>query len=142
MQSVGNMNPLETRPKTIAIVALGPSNHDFVNSSACKKDFLQPDEIWVINSAIGTFCADKAFIMDDLKGIQRRFPEWAAKLKHINIPIITSHQYDEYPSTINYPKDNVCADIKDDLFTNSVAYAIGYAIHIKVHDMYLFGCDL
>ena len=79
------MKPLETRPKTVAIVALGPSNLDYVSSISCKKDYLNVDETWVINSALETFCAQKAFIMDDLRGIERRFPEWAGKLKHTSV---------------------------------------------------------
>lgn len=133
---------LDTRPKRVAIVALGPSNHDFVSAKSCKKNALQVDETWLINSALGTFTADKVFIMDKLETMQQRYPEWSAKLKHTTTPIITCYKTAGYPTSLSYPKDEVCAELQDDYFTNSVAYAIAYAIYIgSVEELYLFGAD-
>jgi len=106
-----------------------------------KKDFLAVDEVWVINSLIGTLEADKAFIMDDLRDIESRYPAWANTLKLTDVPIITCREYPEYPTAEAYPIQEVQAFLNDDWFTNTVAYAVGYAALIGVQDFYMFGCD-
>ena len=135
------VSPLHTKPQSIAIVGLGPSNRDYLTAAAQKKGAPLIDEVWVVNSAIDVIQADKAFIMDDLKRLAHRYPEWAAKLKHTNVPIITSTAYEAYPTSLSYPIEDVFDTIQDDTFTTTVAYMIAYAIHIKVEEMYLFGCD-
>lgn len=135
------MKPLDTRPKSVAIVALGPSNTSYVNATAKKKDWQRFDEIWLVNSAINCFFGDKVFIMDDLKGIASRYPSWADWLKTVTTPIVTCKHYPEFPSSIEYPKREVIEAVKDDYFTNTVSYMIGYAILIQAQDLYLYGCD-
>lgn len=135
------VSPLNTKPQSVAIVGLGPSNRDYVTAAAQKKGAPIIDEVWVVNSAIDVIRADKAFIMDDLKRLAHRYPEWAAKLKHTQVPIITSTAYELYPTSIAYPLDEVFKTIQDDTFTTTVAYMIAYAIHIQVEEMLLYGCD-
>lgn len=132
---------LDTRPTSVAIVALGPSNHDYIASKSSKKDFLKVDEVWLVNSAINSLRGDKVFIMDDLKRVEKRFPDWARLLRHEKTPIVTSKVYEDYPSAVAYPIDAVCDHFKDDYLTTTVAYMIAYAIFIKVKELYLFGCD-
>jgi len=134
-------DPLETRPQTIAIVALGPSSYSYQQATCGKKGFITPDEVWVCNSGINAFRADKAFIMDDLVGLEPRFPDWCARLRTEETPIVTCRAYPQYPSSVAYPLEFVRDSIKDDIFTTSVAYMVGYAIAIQVKEMYLFGCD-
>lgn len=140
-KTVKKGSALDTTPESVAIVALGPSNHDYVAAAGCKKNFITPDEVWVVNSGAGVFHADKIFVMDDLRKIAKRFPEWGAKLKSMTTPIITCHQYEEFPSSLDFPLEEVFNDIKDDVFSTTVAYMVAYAIYKKVHTMYLFGCD-
>ena len=140
-KTIKREGPLDTTPESVTIVALGPSNADYIGRAGCKKSFLRTDEVWVVNSAIDVFRADKAFIMDDLRRIRRRFPEWSAELKQTSVPIITSKVYPEFPTSIAFPLDEVFKCVKDDVFTTSVAYMIAYAIYKKVKDLYLFGCD-
>lgn len=134
-------NPLETRPQSVAIVALGPSNHDYVAASCSKKGFLNADEVWLVNSAINIFKGDKCFIMDDLKRCEKRFPEWGSRLRSTGMPIITSRAYPEFPTSVAYPIEEVCNHFQDDYMTGTVAYMIAYALLIKVQTLYLFGCD-
>jgi len=134
-------NPLATRPSSVAIVALGPSNHDYIAASCSKKDFLSVEEVWLVNSATNAIRGDKVFILDDLKKLEKRFPVWAANLKNSKTPIITSYAYDDYPSSVAYPIKEVCDHFQDDYLTTSVAYMVAYAIYINVRELYLFGCD-
>lgn len=135
------MDPLETRPRSVALVALGPSKTDYLHAIGVKKDFLHVDEVWDINSLAGTFICDKHFVMDDLKYVQSKYPGWANKLKTLKEPIITCRQYDEFPTSVAYPINAVLEKFQDDWITNSVAYAIAYATFIEVEELYLFGCD-
>lgn len=135
------MNPLETRPNSVAIVALGPSNHDYVNATCSKKEFLRVDEVWLVNSANNSFRGDKIFVMDNLKRVESRFPIWAASLQRSQTPVITSVAYPDYPSSVAYPLEAVCDHFKDDFMTTTVAYMLAYAIYTNVKDLYLFGCD-
>lgn len=134
-------NPLDTNPKSVAIVGLGPSISEFFSASAKKKDFLRVDEVWVVNSALDVLEADKAFIMDDLKDIKHRYPEWDARIRQTKTPVITCNKYDDYPNTWVYPLEEVCECIKDDFFTTTPSFMIGYAIYKQVRDLYLFGVD-
>lgn len=135
------MSPLETRPKSVALVALGPSNRDFVHEWAKKNKFRRTDEVWTVNSGYGPFKCDKAWIMDDLRRVATRFPGWAEELKTLDVPIITCRAYPEFKSSVAYPIEQVKDSIHDDLFTTTVAYAIAYATYINVKELFLYGCD-
>ncbi|MHC4500723.1 MAG: hypothetical protein ACYS21_16620 [Planctomycetota bacterium] len=99
------------------------------------------DEVWVVNSAAQTLICDKIFVMDDLQQVQSKYPDWATYLRTVNTPIITCRKYPEWKSSHAYPIEEVCASVKDDLFTNTVAYMVGYAIYKEVRELYLYGCD-
>ena len=62
-----SVHPLETRPKSVALVALGPSYRDFVNARIAKKNSQRFDEIWVVNSGLEVFKADKIFTIEALR---------------------------------------------------------------------------
>jgi hypothetical protein len=133
--------PLGTKPRSVAIVGLGPSSAVFFSAKSGKKDWLQVDEVWVVNSAAQTLICDKIFVMDDLKQVQSKYPEWATLLKTMDTPIITCRKYPEWKTSVAYPIEEVCECVKDDLFTNTVAYMVGYAIYKQVRELYLYGCD-
>lgn len=135
------MNPLKTRPKVVAMIGLGPSHYDFVTVAGCKKDFLVPDEVWGVNSTLGVYNLDKCFVMDDLIQIRQTYPQWAGRLATTTVPIITCRAYKEFPTSIAFPIKEVMECVKDDLFTTSVAYMIGYAMLTNVRELYLFGMD-
>lgn len=136
------MTPLETRPRTVAIVALGPSKHDYLNSIGTKKAPLTRfDEVWTINSLAGHIKAHKCFVMDNLEDIQSRYPEWGYYLRSLTEPIITCHAKPEWPTSVDYPLEEVMKAFHEDWFSNSVAYAIAYAMLIQVTDLYIFGAD-
>lgn len=126
-------------------MGLGPSIHDYISQSSKKKDILRVEEVWTVNSLIDTVVGDRGFIMDDLKHIERTYPEWAAKLKHTKQSIITCKAYDDYPTSQAYPIEEVIQCVRDDLFNTTVAYMLGYVLYLHSQDpiqtLYLFGCD-
>lgn len=134
------MNPLDTRPRTVALVALGPSKQDYLHAVGCKKDALRVDEVWLVNSLAGVMTADKVFIMDDLRKNASRYPEWGDRLKLLKTPIVTCHAYEEFQTSVEYPLQEVMDEFQDDWFSNSVAYALAYAGFIRA-DIYCFGAD-
>jgi hypothetical protein len=134
-------DPLATRPKSVALVGLGPSSQDYFAARSSKKDFLCVDEVWGVNSAGNAIYTDKNFVMDDLRHVEKAYPAWAGALRSYSSPIITCRAYADWPNAYEYPLYEVLDTVKDDLFTNTVAYCIGYAIYTNVKELYLFGCD-
>jgi hypothetical protein len=132
---------LDTRPQSVTIVALGPSNQDYIHAACGKKDFLRTDEVWLVNSSLNVINAEKCFIMDDLRKVAKRYPQWTSELQSTKVPIVTCRQYPEFPTSVAFPIEEVMKDIKDDYFTSTIAYMLGYAIYIKVDELYIFGAD-
>jgi hypothetical protein len=133
--------PLDTRPKSVAIIGMGPSSSEFFLYNWKKKDLFRVDEVWGVNSTLGSVVMDKCFIMDDLKGVEQRYPQWGDKLKLANTPIITCKTYPDYPAAYAYPLDDVLKVCPDGYFTNTPCYMVGYALAIGVQELWLFGCD-
>lgn len=131
---------LETRPETIAIVALGPTSSHYHLENSKKKKLPHYDEIWTVNSANYIKC-DKAWIMDDLRRVAKRYPEWTARLQASKDPIITCRAYPEYPTAVEYPIEEVTSALKEDYFAVTPAYMIAYALYIGVKTAYIYGCD-
>lgn len=131
----------KTGAKSVAIIALGPSSRDYVSQMCSKKGFLGVDEVWGVNTANRCYRLDKVFIMDDLKVVERRYPDWSSELKREKVPIITCKQYDDYPSSVEYPLRPVIDAVEDDYFSTTVAYQIGLAILMKVKELYIYGAD-
>lgn len=138
-----NPLPLMTRPKKVALVALGPSCKTFVHEMMTNTQMKSPfDEVWTLNRGVRAFMHDKIFVMDDLKWIERHKPDYAKWLKEHEMPIITSTAYDDYPSSIAYPYHEVFETIGDDIFAkNTVAYMLAYAIHTGVSSISIYGAD-
>lgn len=133
---------LATRPKTVAMVGLGPSLREYTAESFGKKNLTHFDEVWGINTAYRSLKCDKIWLMDDLKnGIAHNYPDWANELKLEKTPIITSRQYDEFPSSVPYPLDDIVEHFHSDYFDVTPAYMIAYAAYIKVETLFCFGID-
>jgi hypothetical protein len=135
------ITPLDTRPRSVALVGMGPSISEYLMLCFKKKNLQRYDEVWGINATHDHIRADKTFLMDDLKGVEKRYPEWADRLKLSNNPIITCKEYSDYPAAFAFPIREVMNCVRDDYFTNTVAYAVGYAIYTGVQELSMFGCD-
>jgi len=139
------LEPLLTRPKKVAIVALGLSSKEFVMeavgnmSTALRHPF---DEVWTLNRGLKAFPHDKLFCMDDFRWLEQRDTGYAQFLKEHDKPVITSTAYPEYPNAVEYPIDDVGTWLGDDIFcVNTVAYMVAYALSIGVTDLWLYGAD-
>ena len=134
---------LSTRPKSVALLGMGPSLRSYMDDSFRKKNLQHFDEVWGVNTVHRIFKCDKIWAMDDLKyGIGHNYPDWASELKLESIPIITSTAYDEFPTSVAYPLEEVINKFKgDDFFSNTIAYAIAYAALIEVETLCCCGID-
>ena len=133
---------LETRPKHVALVALGPSYYDFIREAVGRKDHTIPfDEIWTVNRGFQAVRHDKVFVMDDLRWLEQRDYGYAEALKKHDKPLITCFAYDDYPMSVAYPIDMIIRRLEDDLLNNTVAYAIAYAMMTNVECLSIYGAD-
>lgn len=140
--------PLLDQKLAEAVALITPPEENYAKLSAmcddmgkiiCEEEIGPPfDEVWGINH-MGKVLkdVDKLFVMDDLKVQQHRYAEMLDR----DVPIITSKAYPEFPTSVSYPLDDVLADIGWLYFTNTVVYAVAYAIHKKFKRIGLFGCD-
>lgn len=133
---------LKTRPKHVALVALGPSYYEFIREAVGRKDHSVPfDEVWTINRGFQAVRHDKVFVMDDLRWIEQHDFTYAEALKKHDKPLITCFQYDDYPQSVAYPINMVIKRLEDDLLNNTVAYAIAYALVTQVECLSIYGAD-
>lgn len=133
-----------TRPKSVAIVALGRTSPHFITEAVNRGSSDKPpfEEVWTVNRGFRGFVHDKLFVMDDFRWIEEKHPAYAEFLKKHDRPIITSTLYPDYPNAVEYPLDEVCRFFKEDCFAvNTIAYMVAYAIMIGVKDIYIYGAD-
>jgi len=122
----------------IAILAKGPSLGEYPGEGF--------DEVWGLNQIAKSHQLDRLFVMDDLKLRMPHydgpeFPEW---LKTYPGEIITSTKYDEWPTAVEFPVEEVAYYLGLPLgiaMYSTVDYMIAYAIYKKVDEIYLFGVD-
>lgn len=134
--------PIEER--RLAIVAMGNSHRDYVYYNFDKK---QPgpvaDEVWTINSTAFVLKCDMAVMMDDVKELEGRRPEYAKRIQTelADLPILTSRAYPDYPQLIQYPIAEVLTQFQYRYLNGSVSYALAYALHKGYKNIILYGCD-
>lgn len=139
---------LKHSPEKVVLIGMGPSTIDLFTPTLTQEFSRDKwaDEVWAVNMAAHLFWHDLVFWMDDLKK-QRDFkPDLISELNRRARPIMTATSYrDVCPTSYDYPIDPV-GKISFDIFgkvylSNSIAQAIGYAIHKKVKVLKLYGCD-
>lgn len=137
-------------PDHVAIIGLGPSCEQylyFAKNLGGRHE--AADEIWAINGLGGVLAYDRLFHMDDvriqeIRAAARPDSNIAAMLKWMRGhpgPIYTSFTHPDYPGLVAFPLEAVVNDIGFAYLNNTAAYAVAYAIHIKVKKISLFGCD-
>ncbi len=144
--------PLQANPKSVAIVAMGGSMGSFTQL-ACAKGGVEAiaDEIWTINATAAVIKHHRAFVMDDLRHTIPREAEEEKRMVAAGIlkwlpahpgPVYTSTAYPEYPALVEFPLRDVLQSVGGFPYLNTtVAYAIAFAIHLKVKELHLYGCD-
>lgn len=143
-------------PNHVAIIGLGPSCATFFElarrlggvSAYC-------DEVWGINAIGDVLRCDRIFHMDDLKVQEARAqarPDGniAAMVRWLKThpgPIYTSRLRPGYPGLVEFPLEDVLNAKADGsnggatYFNSTAAYAVAYAIHIRVEKISLYGLD-
>ena len=132
----------------VAIVGLGPSAAEFLDvAKRCGGISAYCDEVWGINSIGDCFPCTKVFHMDDLKIQETRAVNnkaMAACLKWMRTypnPIITSRAYPDYPSSVEFPLEDVVNSLGYGYFNSTSAYAAAYAIWAGAKKISCFGLD-
>lgn len=140
----------ETVPEHVAILALGPSVGsylEFTKRIGGRRKFC--DEVWAINALGNVFDCDRVFHMDDVRIQEIRA---AAKpdgniaallpwLKAHKGPIYTSRPHPEYPGLVPFPLEAVVRDTGYAYMNSTAAYAVAFAVFLKVKKITLFGMD-
>lgn len=137
------------RPYCVAIVAMGPSHRDYLNECLAKSSrHAIADETWAINAMGGVIQHDRLICMDALPYFAKAgreenpalagFGDWLAS--HHG-PIYTQKKYDGFRGSVAYPLEEVLNSCRYAYFNNTVAYAIGLALLMKVNHIKLYGCD-
>ena len=132
--------------KTVAIVGLGGTYADYVLARINSQKF---DEVWGINSIGAIVRVDRTFMMDpasrfldDVKAGKQTGVGQEFLLETPNKGPIYSCELDErVPEIVEYPLQEVISDLQISYFNNTVAYALGFAIHKKVAKIHLYGID-
>lgn len=133
----------------VALVALGHSCTEYVEIALGQGGRKRLwDEVWGVNAAGDIIHCDKIFHMDDVKVQEIRAEAGNEKVKEMLRwmkthpgPIFTSRTYPDYPGLVEYPLEEVVNHLGSTYFNNTVPYAIAYAAHIGVKELYLYGVD-
>ncbi len=137
-------------PKHVSIVGLGPSSAQYVD--ICKRlggRHQYCDETWVVNSFGDVLACDRIFHMDDVRVQEIRAAaapdsNIAAMLKWLKThpgPIITSRKVDGYPGLVEFPLEDVVNDMPCGYFNSTAAYAVAYAVYLRVEKISIWGAD-
>jgi hypothetical protein len=144
-------------PETVSIVALGQSKQLFIHETIRTGNPRGvADEVWTINKLGPCLKHDLLFRMDDLRefyeinrhsyinqrgekvGVHDSFMDF---MKNHDKPIVTSRAYPEFPTSVEYPLEDVVNTIGVDYIRTTPAYALAFAIHIGVKKVRIYGCD-
>ena len=133
------------RTKRLAVLANGKTVQNFVSNPTVQGKY---DEVWGLNQQATWkgIQLDRLFVMDDLK---LRMPFYAGYdfvnwLKDYKRPIITSRQYDEWPTSEAFPIKKVAAYFGLPLGINMYStpdYMLALGIYEGFDQIDLFGCD-
>jgi hypothetical protein len=130
------------RPKSVAMVGLGPSaNNYWLELAGWDQEKPPWQEVWVVNRASEAFVHDVAFNMHDLRDLAKKFPNEGKRLLRVKTPLITTTAYKEYPTSVAYPLMPVLDFLKTDLVNSTPAWMVAYAMLIGVKEIYLYGMD-
>ena len=134
----------------VAIVALGPTATGYINiAQQYGSRSVHFDQVWIVNRFAGVLEADMIFHMDDLRVQEGRavngnysVGNMLKEFKKTKLPIMTSRRYEDYPTSVEYPLEEVINEVAGmPYFNGTVAYAVAYAIYKRVKQLSLFGCD-
>jgi len=135
---------LETRPKHIAIVAMGDSSVHYMRKRTINQGVdIVPDEVWGINFVCDWLKADKIFLMDGFESLEGLgWDSWAKRQVKSTVPFIMPFKEKRFKCSVAYPLEEVIHNLKVwKELSNTACYALAYAIHIGVRRIDCFGFD-
>lgn len=150
------VEPAQSVPDHVAIVALGPScSLFFEHTRRVGGASAYCDEVWGINAIGDVLRCDRVFHMDDVRIQEARaaarpdsnIAAMVRWLKRHPGPVYTSVVREGYPGLVAFPLEAVLNRKTDatnggaPYFNNTAAYAIAYAVHIGVKRISCFGLD-
>lgn len=135
--------------KKVALVALGPSNLQFIQTAEGCGDMKRAfDEVWSVNTFGSVIRSDLVFHMDDVRIQMRRasvnekiagLVEW---LKRYDGRVITSRSHPDFPCLEEYPLEDVLNEFKVPYFNGTLPYAVAYALwRGDVSSLMIYGAD-
>lgn len=136
-------------PASVAIVALGPSKREYFEecASVCSRRSVA-EQTWGINCAVDVIRCDLGFLMDSplyFKEASKSTPPLAGYgdwlWRKDNPAIFTTEESEDYPCLKRFPYEEVVRSLGHSYFNSTPAYALGYAIHLGVKLVKLYGLD-
>ena len=135
----------ELAGKNVAIVAMGQSQIDY---HLARTHSLTFDEVWAINAMVGVLPdVDRAFVLDpmsrflDTEDAGTMTPMMRKRLPQIQYPLYTCEVDKRVPAAEEFPLTALVADLGGAYLSNTVAYAIAFALWNKVSHLTIFGVD-
>ena len=140
-------HPTGKSPKNVIIVALGPSNHDYISAMLATGYDLDFDEMWTVNHGMRLFIHDLAFDMHDYRYMgdhkSRQMKYHKKMVRETKKPVIMVEPYPDIKKCFKYPLQFVMDSVgpENTYFNNTVPYMLAYAYAIGVKEIGLFGAD-
>ena len=79
--------------------------------------------------------------MDDLRYYEDLEEKKNPDFMKTKIPVFTSKAYPEYPFMVDYPLEKVLDFHKIGYFSETIAYAVAFAIMCEVKELHFYGTD-
>jgi hypothetical protein len=162
-------HPTGKSPKTVHLVCLGPSHHDYDQAWLTPETpelLASADEIWTLNRGVFNIPHDLLFVLDHIQGEADNFPVYGARLWNHDRHIITSDNCDGWPPHVHkYPFGEIYSWMQrwpkikwqdpitgveyetggppahGDWFVNSVSFIVCYAAYVGVKRLNIWGGD-
>lgn len=147
-EAVGPRDP--NLPDSVAIVAMGVSSLDYFQIAARHGGrSAVADEVWTINAMGGILHHDRLFATDSYEWLVKQREEEGRKvatgmlewIQHHPGPVYTMLPDPKIPGSVVLPVEAIINDIGWPYINTSVAWAVAFAIFLRVKRIALYGCD-
>lgn len=128
----------------VALLGLGQSQLDYHLSLTHSVEY---DEVWAVNSMCAVVKADRVFMMDpasrffETKNAGAQTEVMRKILPKLTCPVYSCEYDKRVPAIELYPLEKIVQELGCGYFNNTIAYAIAYALWMKVKKLSLFGAD-
>jgi len=123
--------------------------NDIFRFTKCDRIFDMHDFEWTYEDCLKHYkCVAPDAVKDEIENRAAvKFKYSVIKARDINkykIPLYSIREYEHIPSSVEYPRESVLAEVchNVELLQGTLAYAIAYAIFAEFKSINLFGCTL